>query len=207
MPDKFQNKYRIPSARASWWNYASYAAYFVTICTKHRQHYFGEIVETQCIASASTDVETQCVASASTDVETQCVASLQPTVIGNIKKQEWLNTPSIRPDMNLELDEFIIMPNHFHAIIWIGENEFNRDVCICDCRDAMHRVSTIANTNAKNATVNKFGPQSKNLSSIIRGFKSAVTTYATTTNIAFGWQSRFHDHIIRDEESYQRIKN
>jgi putative transposase len=45
MPDKFKNKYRIPSARASWWDYGSNAAYFITICTQNRKHYFGKIVE------------------------------------------------------------------------------------------------------------------------------------------------------------------
>ncbi len=43
MSDKFKNKYRISSARLQTWNYAWDAAYFVTICTKNREHYFGEI--------------------------------------------------------------------------------------------------------------------------------------------------------------------
>jgi len=43
MSDKFQDKYRIQSARAQWWDYAWNAPYFVTICTAHREHYFGEI--------------------------------------------------------------------------------------------------------------------------------------------------------------------
>ncbi len=40
--DKFQNKYRIPSARANWHDYNG-GIYFITICTKNREHYFGEI--------------------------------------------------------------------------------------------------------------------------------------------------------------------
>ena len=40
--EKFQNKYRIPSARAAWHDYGG-GAYFVTICTKNREHSFGEI--------------------------------------------------------------------------------------------------------------------------------------------------------------------
>jgi len=100
--------------------------------------------------------------------------------------------------MNIELDEFIIMPNHFHAIIRIGENDYNR--VGNDGRDAMHRVSTASNQH-------RFGSQTKNLSSIVRGYKSAVTIYARKNNIEFDWQSRFHDHIIKNEESYLRIKN
>ena len=51
MDDKFQNKYRIPSARLQNWDYASDGAYFITICTKNREHYFGEIVESAPTAS------------------------------------------------------------------------------------------------------------------------------------------------------------
>ena len=156
MMDKFQNKYRITSARASWWNYANNAGYFITICTKNRVNYFGEI------------------------------GALSE--IGKIAESEWVKTTTIRPDMNLELDEFVVMPNHFHAIIWIGDNDYNRD-------------------DMRTASIHTFGPQSKNLASVMRGYKSSVTMFARKNNIEFGWQERFYDSIIRDEESYQRIKN
>jgi putative transposase len=70
-------------------------------------------------------------------------------------------------------------------------------------RDAMHRVSTADIHTPKN----QFAPQSKNLASIIRGFKSAVTMQARQLNPDFAWQSRFHDHIIRDAASFERISN
>jgi len=66
----------------------------------------------------------------------------------------------------------------------------------------MHRVSTTTPE-----PINKFGPQSKNLASIVRGFKSSVTTNARIIHADFAWQSRFHDHIIRDSESFERIQN
>jgi hypothetical protein len=69
------------------------------------------------------------------------------------------------------------------------------------CRDAMHCVSI--DTEYKN----QFAPQSKNLSSIIRGYKSAVTIYARKNNIDFNWQPRFHDHIIRTMDDYYKISN
>ena len=53
---------------------------------------------------------------------------------------------------------------------------------------------------------NKSVPQKKNLSSIIRRFKSAVTKDARMINSDFGWQSRFHERIIRDEESLNNIR-
>ena len=104
--------------------------------------------------------------------------------LGQIVRQEWLKTPDIRKDMNITLDEFVIMPDHFHAIIIIGG----------DGRITMHRDST-------------FAPQSKNLASIVRGFKSAVTTWARKNQISFSWQPRYYDHIIRNNIQLHRIRN
>ncbi len=166
MADKFQNKYRISSARLQTWNYGLAASYFITVCTDNRQHFFGKIVDEKMILSA----------------------------IGEIVENEWTKTLEIRPDMNLELDAFCVMPNHFHAIIIIGNNEFNHG------RDAMHRVSTTTGIE------NNFAPQSKNLASIMRGFKSSVTVSARSINTNFKWQARFHDHIIRNDLEFQRIR-
>ena len=52
--------------------------------------------------------------------------------------------------------------------------------------------------------LNKFSPQSKNLGSVIRGFKSSITTQVK--KLYGEWQSRFHDHVIRDAESFDRIR-
>ena len=164
--DLFQNKYRISSARLQNWNYANPGMYFITICTQDRKNYFGEIVKST--------------------VETRCIASLQPTEIGKIAGSEWIRTLELRPDMNIELGEFIVMPNHFHGIIIIAENQFNG----------------IGGTSE-----NQFGSQSKNLASILRGYKSAVTNYARKNNIPFAWQPRFQEHIIRSNDVFNRISN
>ena len=161
--DKYQNKYRIPSNRLRGYDYGANACYFVTICTKNRGHYFGEIVN----------------------------GEMQLSEIGKIVQSEWSKTTALRPDMNLLLDEFVVMPNHFHGIVCIGDNQYN----MCDCRDEMHCVSTLPTLQPYK---NKFGTQSKNLASIIRGFKIAVTVYSRKQNIDFAWQERFHDRIIRD---------
>lgn len=169
--EKFQNKYRISSARLQNWNYGSPGLYFVTICTKNREHYFGEIEKGEMILNE----------------------------LGRFVHSEWEKSTVMRPDMNLGLGAFVAMPNHFHGILIIGENEHNTD----PRRDAMHRVST----HNMQSTLNKFGPQSKNLSSIMRGFKSSVTRQARKLNIEFGWQPRYHDHIIRSYEEFIRISN
>lgn len=180
MTEKFQNKYRIPSARAPFWDYRWAGAYFITICTHNREHYFGEIEN----------------------------GKMNLTPIGEITQEEWTKTPDIRPDMNLKLGEFVVMPNHFHGILIIGDNEYNGgdgdNGGNGNGRDAMHCVSTPTPTE----TTNQFGPQRKNIASIIRGFKSSVTKNARIINHPdFAWQPRFYDHIIRDDKSFDAISN
>ena len=184
----FKNKYRIPSARLQIWNYADNAMYFITICTVNRECFFGDIVETRCIASLTDKPEYE----------------MQLNDLGKTVEMEWLKTKELRPDMNLELCEYIVMPNHFHGIIWIGDNQYNTRVYDnYGGEGAMHRVSTFENINDN--PKNRFGNQSKNLASIVRGFKSAVTTYARKNELSFNWQARFHDHIITTNEEYLRI--
>ncbi|MBY0487788.1 MAG: transposase [Flavobacteriaceae bacterium] len=155
---KFNNKYRIASARLKNWDYSNRGVYYITICTANRECFFGTVTNDEMIYSE----------------------------IGQIVEKEWIKTLEIRPDMNLELGEFVVMPNHFHGVLFIGNNEYN-------------------SINDHNENINEFGPQSKNLSSIIRGFKSAVTVQAKRINPDFGWQARFYDHIIRNPQSYDVI--
>jgi len=197
---KFQNKYRIESNRLRGWDYGWKGYYFITIVTRNREHYFGNIKNGKLIKSK----------------------------LGEIAIDEWLKTAQIRRDMNIILDEYCVMPNHFHAIIKIEKNQYNQfndnngndnrrtGTAGTVDRDAMHRVSTAnptANSTANPTTdksiksKNQFGPQRKNLSSIIRGFKSAVTTFAQKNHIEFSWQPNYHDHIIRNKTEYYRIKN
>lgn len=89
MPGKFRNKYRIKSARCHNWDYSSNAAYFVTICTQNREHFFGKIVNQKMILSE----------------------------IGKIADKFWYEIPNHFP--YIKLDAFIVMPNHIHGIIII----------------------------------------------------------------------------------------
>ena len=60
MIEKYNNKYRIPSARLKGWDYGADAIYFVTICTNHRQHYFGEIEDNTMQLNAVGLIAQQC---------------------------------------------------------------------------------------------------------------------------------------------------
>lgn len=188
MPKKFRNKYRISSTRLPNWDYGRNATYFVTICTQNRECFFGNVVR----------------------------GEMQLSAIGKIAQTEWLKTFDLRPDMNLTMGAYVIMPNHFHAVIIIGKNQYNMDG-----NDGGHDghggdgdghvetqcIASLPLSPPPSPPINQFGPQRKNLASIIRGFKIGVTTRAHKINPVFAWQSRYHDHIIRNNESFERICN
>ena len=178
MTRKFKNKYRVDTVRAKWWDYTNGGVYFITICTQNREYFFGEIKRREAMHGVST-------------------TQMELNKIGKIVVREWKRTFDIRPDMNLWMDEFVVMPNHFHAIIGIGENKYNTKPPV--------ETQCIASLQPKQPK-NKFGPQSKNLASIIRGFKSAVTIHARKINPQFAWQPRFYDVIIKNEKSLHNIR-
>ncbi len=202
MPGKYQNKYRIPSARLQGYDYAQNGAYFITICTKNRIHCFGEIVtvsggvETQNVGP---DSETQNALGS----ETQNVASLQMTPIGAVANEYWQKIPEHFPFVFL--DEFVVMPNHAHGILVISKETYN-DALGSETQNASgFETQNVASLQGIGYT-NKFGPQSANISSVIRGYKAAVKSFATTNKIEFAWQPRFYDRIIRDYDEMKRIR-
>lgn len=183
---KFKNKYRISSARAPFWDYAWNAAYFVTICTKNRVCWFGNVVD----------------------------GAMGLSAMGHIANSCWHEIPNHFPFV--ELGAHIIMPNHVHGIVIINKPDDGRNVGrnvetqnFASLRNIAPRPSPPPSppSSKPDNPKNKFGPQSKNLASIIRGFKIGVTTNARVINADFAWQPRYHDHIIRNHESFQRISN
>lgn len=118
--------------------------------------------------------------------------------IGAIAEKYWREIPKHFPFVSL--DEFVIMPNHVHGIIEInnaGDNVFSSSMRTNGTQNLVFL--------REREYQNKFGPQSKNLSSIIRGFKIGVKKFCTINNILFDWQPRFHDRIIRDEKEYNNV--
>jgi REP element-mobilizing transposase RayT len=95
------------------------------------------------------------------------------------------------------------MPNHVHGIVIIRNNNDGNG---CGRRDvAMQRLYRY---DGKHPAMSKISPESKSLSVIIRSFKSIVskTVNQKFPNIQFQWQSRFYDHIIRNEKSLKAIR-
>ncbi len=160
MTEKYQNKYRIPSARLRHWDYRWAGAYFITICTADKNHYFGEIENDKMILSP----------------------------LGVIADILWYEIKNHHK--NVELGEFIIMPNHIHGIIILNDGDNN----------------AVETGHALSLPINRFQNIGKNsISSIVGSYKSAVTKHARRLGYDFEWQTRFHDHIIRNAKSFQTI--
>ncbi|WP_338869054.1 transposase [Spirosoma sp. SC4-14] len=168
--ERFQNKYRIASARAAWWDYGWAGAYFITICTAQRHHYFGNINQ----------------------------GRMQLSSVGILADVFW---HEIRHHaQQLELGTFVVMPNHIHGILILNNDDGNNVNANVETRHALSLPPTPLSQ--------RFQNQGKNtVSSIIGGYKSAVTKHAHRLGFDFGWQARFHDHIIRNDAEYQRIND
>jgi putative transposase len=184
--DKFKGKYRKPSTRWVAWDYGSNAAYFVTICTADRECDFGTITNGKIFL----------------------------TPLGRSALDCWNEIPTHFPFV--DLGEFVVMPNHVHGIVIInkpGDGGTGRDAKFCVSTNTTTTTPTTSTTPTPtihpqqhpNEPQNKFGPQSKNLVSIIRGYKIGVTKYARQNNIPFEWQARYHDHVIRNLDEFNRI--
>jgi len=107
---KFRNKYRTESHRLQGWNYANTGHYFITIVTAQRKHVFGHIENGRMILNE----------------------------MGEIVQEQFLESFVMRKE--LLLGEFVLMPNHLHAIIGLE----NQDDCMLErpCRYARPCVST-----------------------------------------------------------------
>ena len=214
MSDKYQNKYRIPSARLRNWDYSSDAVYFITICTANHHYFFGKIEN----------------------------GKMEFSEIGLLVQQEWLKSFELRAE--LFCDCYVIMPNHIHAILRIENGMRILDDVETDGRpspqpnvvskteiefqsnsetdgrpslqpELVSKIKSVSQLESETEGRPSIRPTNfgvayrppKSLSSFVAGFKSVVTANGRKINDTFGWQERFHDHIIRDDPEYQRIKD
>ena len=172
-------------------------------------------------------MDTQNIASLNSERQNSASQQMQLSEIGKIANQNWLSIPEHFPFV--KLGNHVIMQNHVHGIIIIdkpmnsvetqniasgeqktqgiafGEQETQG---IASLKQMEHIASGEQETQgiaSLPTQPNKFGPQSNNLASIIRGYKSSVKTYATINKIDFVWQPLFHEHIIKSDNAFHRI--
>ena len=177
---KYKNKYRISSARLQSWDYGQNAAYFVTICTHNRIRFLGKIVKTQNPSAPQ---------------------QMELSEIGELVEKFWYEIPSHYPFV--ELDAFVVMPDHIHGIIII--NKPNNAATTPDLRGVETPKLGASTSKTKRGGKNeRWKPNT--LGSIINQYKRICTINARKINPKWKWQSRFHDHIIRDNASFLRIR-
>ncbi len=177
MSDKLFNGFRKSSIRLRRWNYNWHGKYFVTICTLGMTEYFGEVRNGKMSLNNS----------------------------GKIAKDIWMKTPEHYS--YVQLDEFIVMPNHIHGIIILKNFNYDKDFC----KDAIYRVCiNEEELNRKNGggICGQNNPMlNHNLSRIIRWYKGRVTFEIRKKCKEFEWQSRFYEKIIRNEKALKLIRN
>ena len=150
---KYKNQYRVESARLREWEYSNPWWYYVTINTKNHVEYFGRVVKNM----------------------------MKLNEVGKVAENCWLEIP--KHFANVELDSYVIMPNHVHGIIIINPAE-------------------VDGRNVKTPYM-----ASLPLGEIVGKYKAAVTRWCHQNGlIEFVWQQRFYDRIIRNEKELYNIR-
>lgn len=213
---KLYKKYRIDSLRMPEWDYSRNGKYFVTLCVEGMKRILGEVVDQKMVLSD----------------------------FGKIVEEQWFRSFEIRKE--LFYDEFIIMPNHIHAILIINHRHIKKELI----KNDLVNKEIISEIQSPDFLVDEFklSRQPKSISSFLAGFKSACYSpiddlidihndkaieIANVVNSRFNkkeytinqlpmdprkfykkynrknkiWQPNYHDHIIRDEFDFKRIKN
>ena len=156
--------------RMKGYDYSREGLYFVTVCCQNKVHRFGEIED----------------------------GVMHLNVCGQIAHEEWINLTERFPHM--ELDEFVIMPDHIHGIISLTGLTGGATLAV-------------ARDRATGATVKVAPTMSPRLGDIVGAYKSLVTRGCLeiykSENRKMGklWQRNYHDQIIRDERAYHNISN
>ncbi len=150
-------RHRRRSIRLREYDYRQAGAYFITVVTHGRAALFGEI------ANGETRLNE----------------------FGQVIEDEWQKSSIIRQE--IEMDVFVVMPNHIHGIM----NIINMDV------------------GATGRSPLRGGPPARSLGAFVAGFKSAVTKRINEMRHTPGspvWQRNYYEHVVRDDEELLRVR-
>jgi len=166
------------SIRLQGYDYRQAGGYFITLVTQDRACLFGEVVD----------------------------GEVRMNEYGQIAWEEWFRSAEIRREIRLYPDEFVVMPNHIHGVIWIVET----------CGGAtgaspQPHAPTIVRAHRR-APLHRAPLQRppRSLSSFVAGFKSAVTKRINEHRGTPGapvWQRNYYEHIIRNEDDLEAIRH
>lgn len=181
-------KYKRRSIRLINYDYSQSGAYFITICTHNREFLFGEIIN----------------------------GEMQLNELGKIVRNEWFRSTNIRNEIELYENEFVVMPNHIHGIVWIVDIEKNivgatggspggspLQLSLSNKKSLYHQ------SQSPQQIERPHGPLKKSLSSFVAGYKSAVTKQINQKRQTPGipvWQRNYYEHIIRNDDELNKIR-
>jgi len=160
------------SIRLPGYDYTQPGAYFITIVTHERMPSFGEIVD----------------------------GEMRLNEYGQIVRAEWFQTAVVRPYVMLHPDEFVVMPNHVHGIIWIVD---------IGAAGMVGATRVGATRRVAPTTPTPRGPDAGSIGAIIGQFKSITAKRINALRDTPGapvWQRNYYEHIIRDDHALARIR-
>lgn len=169
---------RRSSIRLQDYDYSRSGAYFITIVTHGFKCRFGRLEQGEIVQSAE----------------------------GRIAFDEWFLSSSLRNEIELQVDEFVVMPNHIHGIVWI---EGNRSEALVDGRGSDNPVRATGRLPIQLEEDLITGPRPRSLSAFVAGYKSAVTRRINQLKSSPGksvWKRNFHDRIIRNQRELSAIR-
>jgi REP element-mobilizing transposase RayT len=177
---------RRKSPRLPNYDYSSNGAYFVTTCTQNRESVLCKIEQN----------------------------TVQHSTLGTIVQTAWLDLPNHYP--NIELDAFIIMPDHIHGIIWLHDMPDVGDGLTPDVGDGLTPdVGDGLTPDVGDGLTPDVGdgfkpsPTKHGLTEIVRALKTfsarRINEARGTQGTAF-WQRGFYDHIVRVEHDLENIR-
>ena len=167
------------SIRLKGYDYSDVGLYFITVCTQNRLCLFGEIVHGEMILNEA----------------------------GKMVQFTWVDLP--QHNINIKLDEFIIMPNHIHGIIIIvgagSKPALNKRAGL---EPVLMKRAGLEPVLMKRAGLEP-APTCHGLSEFVRQFKTFSAKRINKINKTPGihlWQRNYYEHIIRDENDLNRIR-
>ena len=164
------------SIRLKGYDYSQCGAYFITICTQNRENYLGRILNGQ----------------------------IELNDIGQIVEQCWLETQ--KRFENIFIDQFIIMPNHFHGIVIIKNNPINHRRGLINQTPTTHQTPTTQQIPTTEKWILQKNPKLV-LGKIIRSYKASASRLIHLNGFHhFRWQQNYYEHIIRNKYELNRIR-
>ncbi len=183
---KHSGKYKNKPNRLQYWNYSVPGRYYITICIDNREHLFGQIKNGKMILSE----------------------------YGNIVRTELLKMPEYHK--RVILDEWIVMPDHVHLLIELGAWDYDNGISVIGGTNDVGKIHefSLLSYHSPNPTIDELkqyrtARRRMIIPKILGKYKMLTSKQINILRNTPGktnWQHDYYEHVIRNNESYNRIK-